>query len=107
MGDDDDDKQNPQDGKKKVRVKGNKKVGLINNQEEVKDDKVEKVEKAEESKEKKQEATISSKDAPLEIRLEELLSELTLNDKPEETSPEDDKYVEEFISKLEKIKIEK
>ena len=106
MGDDDDeDKKNPKDGKKKVRVKGNKKAGPVNDQEEVKEDKVEKVE---ESKEKKQEASIiSNKETSHEIRLEELLSELTLNDKPEETSPEDDKYVEEFISKLEKIKIEK
>ena len=106
MGDDDEEenKKNPKDGKKKVRVKGNKKAGPINDQEEVKEDKVEKVE---ESKEKKQEAIISNKEASHEIRLEELLSELTLNDKPEETSPEDDKYVEEFISKLEKIKIEK
>jgi len=84
--------------KKKVRVKGNKKGNEIN--EEAKDSPPK--EKEEPKKEVK-----DGGDIPPEVRLEELLSELTLNDKPEEANTEDDSFVDEFVSKLEKIKIEK
>jgi nonsense-mediated mRNA decay protein 3 len=93
-----DDDKGGKDTKKKVRVKGNKKGNDI-------------VEESKEgdAKEKEEEPKKSTQavDATPEIKLEELLSELTLNDKPEETGVEDDAFVDEFISKLERVKIEK
>lgn len=98
MDEDGDDKSNNAKGKKKVRVKGAKKSEA---NEEAKDkDKIEEKPVVAVKEEK-------SGDNAAEIRLEELLSELTLTDKPEENQGEDDKYVEEFIAKLDKIKIEK
>ena len=103
MEDNDEDKTNLKDLKKKAKAKDNKKDISLNNQEENKQDKVD---KKEEFKEKNQEAS-NSKEAPPEIRLEELLGELNLIDKSEETNPEDEEFVEDFISKLERVKVEK
>jgi len=80
--------------KKKVRVKGNKKAGEVN--EEAKEEQVVKVKE-----------TPKAGEIPPEIKLEELLNELSLNDKPEEPTVDDDKFVDEFIAKLDRIKIEK
>jgi len=95
-----DDTTGGKDSKKRVRVKGNKKGNEI--AEEGKDGPVK--EKEPVKKETKDEVE------PSQVKVEELLDEfeqLNLNDKPEEDNAGNDDFVEEFISKLDKIKIEK